>query len=72
MELVYTYKLFSEDYIEKLYELAIANPDAINERALEEYIIIGINTNIQLHQKIIQSEEFLLGSYDINFMAKFE
>ncbi len=40
-------------------------------RALEEYVIMGINTNIQLHQKIIQSDEFTKGNYDINFMSKF-
>ncbi len=42
------------------------------KRALEEYVIIGIDTNIQLHQKIIQSSEFLSGKYDINYMTKFE
>ena len=42
------------------------------KRALEEYVIIGIDTNIQLHQKIIQSNEFLSGKYDINYMSKFE
>tara|TARA_Y100001936_G_scaffold253214_1_gene316547 strand:+ start:1487 stop:2815 length:1329 start_codon:yes stop_codon:yes gene_type:complete len=40
-------------------------------RALEEYIIMGINTNIQLHQKIIMTEEFKSGNYDINFMSIF-
>jgi len=42
------------------------------KRALEEYVIIGIDTNIQLHQKIIRSSEFLSGKYDINYMSKFE
>ena len=41
------------------------------KRALEEYVIMGINTNIQLHQKIIQSDEFLSGKYNINYMSKF-
>ena len=40
-------------------------------RALEEYVIMGINTNIQLHQKIIMTEEFQSGKYDINFMSTF-
>ena len=40
-------------------------------RALEEYVIMGINTNIQLHQKIIMSKEFQSGKYDINFMSTF-
>jgi biotin carboxylase len=42
------------------------------KRALEEYVIIGIDTNIQLHQKIIQSDEFLSGNYDINYMSRFD
>ena len=41
------------------------------KRALEEYIIMGINTNIQLHQKIIMTKEFKSGKYDINFMSTF-
>ena len=41
------------------------------KRALEEYIIMGINTNIQLHQKIIKTKEFQSGKYDINFMSTF-
>jgi acetyl-CoA carboxylase biotin carboxylase subunit len=42
------------------------------QRALEEYIIIGINTNLQLHQKIIQSDEFISGHYNINYMSRFD
>ena len=41
------------------------------KRALEEYVIMGINTNIQLHQKLVQSSEFQDGKYDINYMSKF-
>ena len=40
-------------------------------RALEEYVIMGINTNIQLHQKIIMTDEFKSGKYNINFMSTF-
>ena len=40
--------------------------------ALEEYIIIGIDTNIQLHQKIIKSDEFISGKYNINYMSRFD
>ena len=42
------------------------------KRALEEYVIIGIDTNIQLHQKIIKSDEFISGKYDINYMSRFD
>jgi len=41
-------------------------------RALEEYVIMGINTNLQLHQKILKSDEFIEGKYDINYMTKFD
>ena len=41
------------------------------KRALEEYVIMGIHTNIQLHQKIIMTKEFQSGKYDINFMSTF-
>ena len=41
------------------------------KRALEEYVIMGINTNIQMHQRIIMTEEFKSGKYDINFMSTF-
>ena len=41
------------------------------KRALEEYVIMGIHTNIQMHQKIIMTEEFKSGKYDINFMSTF-
>ena len=42
------------------------------KRALEEYVIIGIDTNIQLHQKIIKSDEFISGKYNINYMSRFD
>jgi len=40
------------------------------KRALEEYIIMGIDNNIQLHQKIINNNDFLAGNYNINFLSK--
>ena len=59
--------------IGKLITYGATRSEALKKmnRALEEYVIMGINTNIQLHQKIIQSDEFTRGSYDINFMSKF-
>ncbi len=57
--------------IGKLITYGATRSEALNKmnRALEEYIIMGINTNIQLHQKIIQTDEFKRGSYNINFMS---
>ena len=40
------------------------------KRALEEYIIIGIDNTIQLNQDILRKDEFLSGNYNINFMNK--
>jgi acetyl-CoA carboxylase biotin carboxylase subunit len=60
--------------IAKLITFGDTRYDCIQKmkRALEEYIIIGIDTNIQLHQKIIQSDEFISGNYDINYMSRFD
>ncbi len=62
-----------DSMIGKLITYADNRKECISKmnRALEEYIIMGINTNIQLHQKIIMSEEFQSGKYDINFMSTF-
>jgi len=62
-----------DSMIGKLITYADNRKDCIARmnRALEEYVIMGINTNIQLHQKIIMSDEFQSGNYDINFMSTF-
>ena len=39
-------------------------------RALEEYVIGGLITNIPLHQKLIHNESFAKGAYDIHFLEK--
>ena len=63
-----------DSMIAKLITYGNSRYDCIQKmkRALEEYIILGIDTNIQLHQKIIQSDEFISGNYDINYMSKFD
>ena len=62
-----------DSMIGKLITYADSRQECISKmnRALEEYIIMGINTNIQLHQKIIMTKEFQSGKYDINFMSSF-
>ena len=37
-------------------------------KALEEYIILGIDNTIQLHQDILVDKNFIAGNYNINFM----
>ena len=63
-----------DSMIAKLITYGDSRNDCIQKmkRALEEYVIIGIDTNIQLHQKIIESEDFLSGNYNINFMSRFD
>ncbi|MDC0226754.1 acetyl-CoA carboxylase biotin carboxylase subunit [Alphaproteobacteria bacterium] len=70
----YTVPPHYDSMISKIITYGDNRNDCIQKmkRALEEYIIIGIETNIQLHQKIIQSDEFQSGNYDINYMSRFE
>jgi len=39
-------------------------------RALEEYVIAGIDTTIPLHQRIIGEKAFVSGDYDIHWLEK--
>jgi acetyl-CoA carboxylase, biotin carboxylase subunit len=40
-------------------------------RALEEYVIGGIETTIPLHQRLINTREFIDGEYDIHWLERF-
>lgn len=42
------------------------------QRALDEYIIGGIRTSIQLHQRIMKNKDFLQGLVDTGFMERLE
>tara|TARA_B110000438_G_scaffold301896_1_gene358005 strand:- start:1015 stop:2343 length:1329 start_codon:yes stop_codon:yes gene_type:complete len=63
-----------DSMISKLITFGESREDCIQKmkRALEEYVIIGIDTNIQLHQKIIETDEFISGDYNINYMSRFD
>ena len=41
------------------------------KRALEEFVIEGIQTTIPLHQKIIENPEFIDGAYHIHWLENF-
>ena len=43
---------------------------AIMKRALEEIIIDGINTNIELHKWILRQKDFISGFYNTNWLEK--
>jgi acetyl-CoA carboxylase biotin carboxylase subunit len=40
-------------------------------RALEEYVIVGIETTIPLHQRLVLADDFINGTYDIHWLEKF-
>ncbi len=42
------------------------------ERALEEFIVEGIETTIPLHLALLKNDEFLTGSYDTGLMDRFD
>ncbi len=39
-------------------------------RALDEYLILGVKTTIDFHQKILNNEAFISGKFDTGFIAK--
>ena len=40
-------------------------------RALEEFVIGGIDTSIPLHRKLVGASDFINGDYDIRWLEKF-
>jgi acetyl-CoA carboxylase biotin carboxylase subunit len=60
--------------IVKLITVAQTREEAISkmERALEEFIIEGINTTIPFHQALMKNEDFRAGNYTTKFMEDFE
>jgi acetyl-CoA carboxylase biotin carboxylase subunit len=40
-------------------------------RALEEFVIDGVDTTIPLHQKLIAASDFINGDYDIRWLEAF-
>ncbi|MDY0883711.1 acetyl-CoA carboxylase biotin carboxylase subunit [Dongia soli] len=40
-------------------------------RALEETVIMGVQTSIPVHQRLIQAPDFINGDYDIRWLEKF-
>jgi acetyl-CoA carboxylase biotin carboxylase subunit len=40
-------------------------------RALEEYVIGGIDTTLDLHRRLVEDPEFVDGTYDIHWLEDF-
>lgn len=68
----YTIPPYYDSLVSKLcvwaldWERAVARA----KRALDEFIIRGIPTNLQLHREIIRDEDFIRGDFDTSFLDK--
>ena len=40
-------------------------------RALEEFVISGVDTTIPLHQRLIAENDFINGDYDIHWLERY-
>jgi len=65
---------FYDSMIAKIITVAQTRDEAIAkmERALDEFIIEGINTTIPFHQKLMKDPKFRKGDYTTKFMETFE
>jgi len=61
-----------DSLIAKLIVHANNRTEAITKmrRALDEFIIEGVNTTIPFHKKVLNNPEFINGNFDTNFVAK--
>ena len=41
------------------------------QRALDEFIIEGIDTNIAFHKRLLENEHFITGNYNTRFINTF-
>jgi acetyl/propionyl-CoA carboxylase alpha subunit len=41
-------------------------------RALQEFRIVGVQTNLPLHMQILHDEQFVAGDYDTRYMTRFQ
>jgi acetyl-CoA carboxylase, biotin carboxylase subunit len=68
----YRVQPYYDSLVSKLIVKAPTRLEAIKKTlvALEEYIIEGINTNIDLHRIILEHPDFINGNFDTKFLAK--
>ncbi len=64
---------YYDNLLAKLVVHAETRAEAIARmtRALEEFLIGGIKTNIPLHLKIMKDHDFIAGKTDIDFLSRF-
>jgi acetyl-CoA carboxylase biotin carboxylase subunit len=68
----YEVPLFYDPLLSKLSAWGRTREEAIGRlrRALSEYVIEGIKTNIPFHQRLLQHECFLSGDFDTTFVDR--
>ena len=64
---------YYDSMIAKLIVHAPSRPEAIARlrRSLAEFAVLGIETTVTLHQRIVETEEFLAGDYTIHWLEHF-
>jgi acetyl-CoA carboxylase biotin carboxylase subunit len=64
---------YYDSLVAKLVVHAPTRADAINRmrRALDEFAVVGIQTTIPLHQRIVDDPEFQRGDYTIHWLERF-
>jgi acetyl-CoA carboxylase biotin carboxylase subunit len=64
---------YYDSMVAKLIVHAPTRHDAINRlrRALDEFAIVGIQTTVPLHQRIVEDETFQRGEYTIHWLERF-
>jgi len=65
---------FYDSMIAKLITTAQTREEAINKmrRALDEFVIEGINTTIPFHRKLMDHPDYIAGNYTTKFMEDFK
>ncbi|MGE0224649.1 MAG: acetyl-CoA carboxylase biotin carboxylase subunit [Acetobacteraceae bacterium] len=64
---------YYDSMVAKLIVHAPTRPDAINRlrRALDEFAVLGIQTTIPLHRRIVDDPDFQAGHYSIHWLERF-
>jgi acetyl-CoA carboxylase biotin carboxylase subunit len=64
---------YYDSMLAKLVVWGASRPEAIRRlsRALEEYRLMGIKTNLPFHQKLVDSHHFISGKFDTSFVEHY-
>ena len=64
---------YYDSLIAKLIVHAPSRPEAIARmrRALAEFAVVGVQTTVPLHQRIVEAPEFIAGDYTVHWLESF-